>query len=115
MATLDQLRALGLDVDEGLACCAQDEDFYREMLGEFAAEGERGAQKLAAGLAAGDWGSYALCAHSLKSTSRMIGAAALSEQARALEAAARVGDAAAIRAGHAAFLSALTALCAALR
>ena len=38
MLNLQGLRALGLDVEEGMAYCADDEDFYEEMLDEYVRE-----------------------------------------------------------------------------
>ena len=47
-----------------------------------------------------DWNNYGVYVHSLKSTSKMIGATALSEIAAGLEAAAGKEDVAAIDAEH---------------
>ena len=100
------LRALGIDPDEGLTYCADDPDFYVEMLGEFAAESRAGLDELDRCYAARDWHRYGIRAHSVKSTSRMIGAADLSELAREMEQAAKEDRADEIAACHAAFVSA---------
>ena len=115
MANLEALREYGVDTDEGLAYCADDPAFYEEMLGEFLSEGEGRLADLRAFFEARDWENYAICAHSVKSTSRMIGAKALSERARELELAGKAEDAAAIEGAHAAFLAEYAALLDTLR
>lgn len=115
MANLEALREYGIDTDEGLACCADDPAFYEEMLGEFLSEGEERLAELWAFFEARDWKAYTICAHSVKSTSRMIGAKALSERARELELAGKAEDAAAIEGAHAAFLAEYAALLDTLR
>ncbi len=110
MVNLDKLRELGIDVETGMAYCADDPEFYEEMLEEFAAESAEKAKTLADSYASKDWDSYRICAHSLKSTSKMIGAAALSENARELEMAAAAGDASTIAAAHDPFVAELNAL-----
>ena len=104
MLNLQGLRSLGLDVEEGLAYCADDEDFYEEMLGEFALEAEAGLEDLTRGYASLDWEKYALRTHSIKSTSRMIGAKEVSEKARQLENFAKTGAEDMIRSMHEPFL-----------
>ena len=110
MANLEALREYGVDTDEGLAYCADDPEFYEEMLGEFLSEGEGRLVDLRTFFETHDWKSYAICAHSVKSTSRMIGAKALSERARELELAGKAEDAAAVEGAHAAFLAEYAAL-----
>ena len=85
MNKMEQLRALGINTEEGLACCADEEEFYLEMIEEYVREGKQRYEDLSKRFADQDWKSYAILVHSLKSTSRMIGADALSEQARELE------------------------------
>ena len=96
----EQLKELGIDTEEGLACCADDEEFYLEMIEEYVREGKSRQEKLDACFAAEDWKNYSILSHSLKSTSRMIGAAALSELARELEFASREGDEEKVRSLH---------------
>lgn len=110
MANLEALREYGVDTDEGLAYCADDPEFYEEMLGEFLLEGDGRLADLRTFFAARDWKNYAICAHSVKSTSRMIGAKALSERARELELAGKAENAAAVEGAHAAFLAEYAAL-----
>ena len=100
MIDLDLLRNMGVDTDTGMAYCADDPEFYEEMLAEFAEDGLIRSGDMARFMEALDWDNYAICAHSVKSSARMIGAAAISEQARVLEQAARAGDGAAVRTAH---------------
>ena len=109
------LERIGLDTEAGLAYCADDPEFYEEMLEAYAAEGRERAGELRRFFDARAWADYAIRAHSVKSTSRMIGAEALSEKARELESAAKQGNAQAILDGHDAFMAEYEALIGSLR
>ena len=104
------IEALGIDWEEGLAYCAEDEEFYGEMLRAFVDESRSRADGMRRALDGADWEHYGLCAHSLKNTSRMIGAAGLARGALALEQAARAQDGAAVAGRHAGFLAECAAL-----
>ncbi|MBR2527097.1 MAG: Hpt domain-containing protein [Blautia sp.] len=106
MLHIQGLQALGIDTDEGLACCAGDPEFYEEMLGAYAAEAQTGSTKLEQDYSSHDWKSYGIRVHTVKSTSRMIGAKDLSEEARQLETAAKESDPDTILSHHDAFLAA---------
>ena len=108
----DQLAQSGVNVDVGLDYCAGDEDFYREMLRLFSAQGEEKRTEIAALYESANWTDYAIKVHALKSTSLTIGAEALSAQAKELELAGKHGDVDFIRAHHHALLSAHEELCA---
>ena len=108
----DRLAQSGVNVDVGLDYCAWDEDFYREMLRLFSAQGEEKRTEIAALYESADWTDYAIKVHALKSTSLTIGAEALSAQAKELELAGKRGDVDFIRAHHHALLSAHEELCA---
>ena len=105
MLNLQGLRALGLDVEEGMAYCADDEDFYEEMLGEYVREAQAGLEDLTQEYASRDWERYALRAHTIKSTSRMSGAKEVSEKARQMENSARTGAEEMIHSMHESFLA----------
>ena len=109
------LDRIGLDTEAGLAYCADDPEFYEEMLEAYIAEGRERVGELRRFFTARAWADYAIRAHSVKSTSRMIGAEALSEKARALEAAAKEGNAQAVLDGHESFLADYEALIESLR
>ena len=96
MQLLEQLA--GLDVKTGLIYCMDDEDFYVEMLQEYMKADKLSDMKQL--FAAEDWDNYRTTVHALKSTSLTIGAAHLSEQAKALEMAAKEGNVDYIRSHH---------------
>ena len=104
MLERDALAKLGIDVDEGIACCAGDPEFFDEMVVEYLDESVERIAELARLYESRDWPQYARCAHSIKSTSMMIGARTLAELARTMEFAGKEGDEAAILAGHERFL-----------
>lgn len=105
-----KLREYGIDVEQGLAYCAEDPEFYEEMLREYVNEAEMKTEELREFFDAQDWGNYAIRVHSLKNTSKMIGAEAFGERARELEFAAKEGNEAVILDVHAAFLTDYQAL-----
>lgn len=115
MADTAALEALGIDAAEGLAYCADDPAFYDEMLAEYVNESEAQLAGMQRDFDRQDWANYRIRAHSLKNTSRMIGAAAVSDRAYALEKAAKEEDGPAIRAAHETFLSDYRALVEGLR
>ncbi len=90
----------GIDMREGLKYCAGDEDFYHEILKEYRDSYDERSGELAEALAVSDMKSYAIKVHSLKSVSRTIGAAKLSEMAATLEKAAKAGDEETVRDKH---------------
>ncbi len=80
----------GIQMSVGLTYCADDEEFYREMLEEYVADST--ADELDGYRTAEDWDNYLVKVHALKSASRTIGAIALGGRAFALETATREGD-----------------------
>jgi HPt (histidine-containing phosphotransfer) domain-containing protein len=109
------LNKLGIDTEEGLAYCADDPEFYEEMLTEFIAEGSSGCSDLKKHFENRDWKHYGISAHTIKSTSRMIGAKALSEKAREMETACREENGSALIAEHDSFKAELAELLNGLR
>jgi len=94
------LRRAGIDPEQGLMYCREDEELYRTLLGEFSAGAGEKQQRMQAFLDAGDWDNYGILVHSLKSTAATIGATALSAKAAALEKAAKEKQADVIRLNH---------------
>lgn len=80
-------RIANLDTSLGLSYCGNDISFYLEMLDTYV-EGYKG-EELDALYNQENWKDYRIVVHALKSTSLSIGAASLSEEAKALEFAAR--------------------------
>lgn len=75
----------GIDISIGLEYAGEDEELYREILTEYAACIEEQAQAVEQALAAEDIETFVIEVHSLKSTSRTIGAQSLADQAKELE------------------------------
>jgi len=108
----DRLAQAGVNTELGLDYCAGDEDFYREMLRMFCAQGGEKRAEIVSLYESANWTDYAVKVHALKSTSLTIGAEALSAQAKELELAGKRGDAAYIRERHPALMRAYEKLCA---
>ncbi|MCM1213601.1 MAG: response regulator [Lachnospiraceae bacterium] len=87
-----------LDTSLGMEYCCDSEEFYQEMLVSYMENQKYEAIGEAYGK--DDWENYRILVHALKSTSLSIGAVSLSEQAKALEMAAKEGNIAHIRDCH---------------
>lgn len=111
---LDDLRALGIDTQDGLGYCGSDIALYEEVLRQFVSSAETRGPLLETLLEQQDWQRYGIEVHSVKSTARLIGAKAVSEEAARLESAAGSGDAAFIRLHHTPFADAYAALAGAI-
>ena len=79
----------GYATDAALEYAAGDREFYRELLGTFAAEHDTKLAELKKALAEHDMKGYCARVHALKSTSRMLGANGLADLALAHENAAK--------------------------
>ena len=115
MLDTEALHRIGIDTEEGIAYCADDPEFYEDMLREYLQESDGRAADLRRFYASHDWSQYGLCAHTVKSTSKMIGAKAVSELAREMELACRSRDPASVLPGHDRFLREYTDLADGLR
>ncbi len=98
--SFEALRAAGVDTETGVRYSGGDPEMYRALLREYAGGAQEKMRALREYRDAGDWKNYAIVAHALKSASRMIGAAALSETAARLEAAADAGQSEVIQQAH---------------
>ena len=85
-----------IDKKVGLGYCNGDKEFYETLLSEYVSESKDKAHLIKETYDNKDWNNYGVYVHSLKSTSKMIGATALSEIAAELEAAAGKEDVATI-------------------
>ena len=108
--SLDMLRTLGLNVDAALVYTCNDEDFYMELLTDYAESAADKCHDLSAYLENGDLKNYEILVHSLKSASKTVGADGVSEQARALEEASRNKDMSFVNEHHGAFVESFTSL-----
>ena len=102
--SLDKVRELGLNVDAGLMYTCNDEDFYLELLSDYAKSAPDKCSELSSFLENNDLKNYEILAHSLKSSSKTIGADDLSAQAKALEEASRDQNTDFVMANHDAFV-----------
>ena len=85
-----------IDKKVGLGYCNGDKEFYETLLSEYVSESKDKAHLIKETYDNKDWNNYGIYVHSLKSTSKMIGATELSEIAAELEAAAGKEDVATI-------------------
>jgi CheY-like chemotaxis protein len=94
------LNSAGINIESGVGYCAGDREFYNSVISEYAGEAFDKKSKLDTFLADKDMKNYAIAVHAIKSTSLMIGAASLSEKAKALEHAAKAEDIEFVENGH---------------
>lgn len=87
----DELTAFGVDTTVGLKYCRNDEQFYESLLAEYAKSHDIKKAAMEEAYNAENWAEYAIHAHAIKSTSKMIGATELSELAKTLEEAGKAG------------------------
>ena len=94
------LRSVGIEPRAGLKYCQDDVFFYKALLAEYAYGELEKAHNLQKSYEAENWHDYSIYVHSLKSSSKMIGALALSVRAAKLEAAANISDTGTIHTEH---------------
>ncbi len=109
------LRSVGVDPAIGLGYCQDDESLYRTLLREFAQGEPDRVSDIARFFDGKDWENYSIVVHSLKSSSKTIGAEGLSELAARLEAAADAGREQDIVAEHNAMLGLYVAVAETIR
>ena len=97
---LNMLSDAGIDPETGLKYCQNDEDFYRSMLADYVQSRKEKERELKNNFESENWHDYSIYAHSLKSSSKMIGALKLSELAAKMEEAADNGDSDFVRMNH---------------
>ena len=105
MSLFDRLSSIGVDTEKGLYYCQNDEDFYKTLLMQYRKESSDKKHMMKEALEHDDMAAYAIQAHSIKSTSKMIGATDLSDTARLLEQAAKSGDRDYVTANHDAMIA----------
>ncbi|MCR5831280.1 MAG: response regulator [Lachnospiraceae bacterium] len=97
---MERLKKIGIDTDKGLHYSGGDREFYISLLEQYVKESGKKKAIMKEALAADNLDDYAIQVHSIKSTSKMIGAMDLSESARELETAAKNGDRAYVDDNH---------------
>ncbi|MCR5664423.1 MAG: response regulator [Oscillospiraceae bacterium] len=100
------VRAVGVDPEIGLSYCRHDEQLYRSLLLEYAQSAGEKIERVKVFYERKDWQNYLILIHAVKSSSRMIGASALSELSARLESAAKAGEEKVIDYEHEAMLTA---------
>ena len=111
---LGRMKALDIDTKAGLLYAGSSEDFYKEILGDFAKDFADKSGEINECFDNKDWENYGVHVHALKSTAKMIGAMDLSKEAKKLEFAAKDGDVMLIEADHSDLMEHYAKLCAAV-
>ena len=96
----EALAKAGIDTASGMHFCQNDPEMYKSILSEYCSEQKNKLPNLENCYSSHDWKNYEIYIHSLKSTSKTIGANKLFEMASELEAAAGRGDELVIADGH---------------
>ena len=109
------LRRAGVTPETGMQYCQMDEAFYQSLLQEYARSAGEKAREIRRDYELKDWKNYAILVHSVKSTSRMIGAGTLADLAAGLEKAADEGREDAVAADHNPMLAQYEAVAGAIR
>ena len=102
---IERLQGMGVDTESGLNYCMKDKEFYLTLLYQYANEAKEKIPLLNQLLNSRDWKNYEIQIHAVKSTSKMIGAKALAENALKLENAAKNEDEQYISDNHSQVLS----------
>lgn len=87
-----------IDHEKGLMYCGGSEDFLKEIMSMYVADDKR--EEIQKAYDASDWDSYRILVHTVKSTSRTIGAMELGDEAQTLENAVKELDVARIHELH---------------
>jgi len=101
---MSSLNSGGIDTARAIKYCAGDQEFYKQLLTEYASDKDEKISNLHRMYASADWENYKIRVHAVKSTSRMIGAEDLSEMAYKLEQAAGDKDTSVIDSVHPGFM-----------
>ena len=104
------LGKLGIDEKQGLHYSQNDREFYESLLAQFVKDSDGKRDTLEKALANGNLSDYTITVHSLKSTAKMIGASGVSEDAKALEEAAKAGNLDFVKEKHPALMDKYKAL-----
>ena len=101
---LRYLEERGFRTEDGLHYCNNDSSFYQEVLMRFAQDAEHKAERIEDAFRQGDLKNYRILVHALKSSSKMVGAEALSGMAKNSEKAAKNQDAGYVNEHHKALM-----------
>ncbi|MCR5595443.1 MAG: Hpt domain-containing protein [Lachnospiraceae bacterium] len=101
---INAVAGIGLDTEAGLKYSYGDKAFYVEIMGDYINEYADKSTRLESYYEGNVYREYQVLVHSIKSTSRTIGATALSEEAKRLEDAAAEENASYIKEHHEPFM-----------
>jgi CheY-like chemotaxis protein len=102
---MDKLKKLGVNIEEGISYCGDDEEFYIEIVNDYIKAAPEKIEGLNAFLEEGNMKEYKVLIHSVKSSSKTIGNMSLFESARDLEAAAASDNADYVKSHHLSVIS----------
>lgn len=105
----------GIDMAVGLEYAGEDEELYREILADYVKCAGQQARAIEHAVEEEDYEAYTIEVHSLKSTSRTIGALELSDMAKELEYSSRNQEWEAVKGKTPALLAAYRQICSAVR
>lgn len=94
------LREAGINPEIGLAYCQNDHQLYHTLLEEYARSAVEKEESITTSYENHDMENYAITVHAIKSSSKMIGATALSDLAARMEKAADERDQATVEQEH---------------
>lgn len=96
----NELSKVGISKADGMRFCSNDEDMYRSILEAYVSESKEKSENLKTTFASKDLENYEIYVHSLKSTSKTIGAMELFNLAAESEAAAKEKDGKTVEKNH---------------
>lgn len=105
---IEKLKAVsGLDVEQGVRNCMDDNDLYISILEMYVTQLKDNIPQLQSQMAASNAGDYGKTCHSIKGASASVGAVAIQSASAELEAAGKNEDQGAIQAAHDGFIQLL--------
>ncbi|MBO4846861.1 MAG: response regulator [Lachnospiraceae bacterium] len=99
-AFIIDLSSAGIDTKKGMTYCDNNDEVYKSLLVEYGEDEKKKSAALQNCFENRDWKNYGIYIHSLKSSSKMIGATAMSDIAAELEVAADDCDETTLEYGH---------------
>ena len=102
--TIGRATEIGLNVTEGIMYSGGEEEFYLEIVTDYANSVEEKCESLQSFKDKKDWENYRILVHSIKSTSKTIGADEVSAKAKQLEDASKTEDVVYIEENHDSFI-----------
>ena len=102
--TIGRATEIGLNVTEGIMYSGGEEEFYLEIVTDYANSVEEKCESLQSFKDKKDWENYRILVHSIKSTSKTIGADEVSAKAKQLEDASKTEDVGYIEENHDSFI-----------